>query len=849
MFNMSLRYVLSKRTTVFIILFIAVSYILLSGMTSIYDNMINKTFDEEERYYGRFHAILYDVTDEVADEYRRNSLVKEVGVTENLGLYMIEGTDFSASIGTMDEASKDLLPIELTEGRWPTAPDEIAVTEDMKYYFKSGEPELGDDISFKKEDKTETYRITGFISSYTTHFEGSDYLIRGYNDFPTAIKASTEEDTEKTIIMVIRLQETSGRMISPEKNIVLLYNKIASSMINDREVEMKFNDGLYFFAFDEEIRPISIHKTIDYITALISLAVLIFVILQNYLRDFRSVTIECYMLGSDRITVIGLFVLVVTILTVLGISFGMLAGSLIFGTLNHSVFLDNAIVFDICKGLILIAVIFFASLLVFVIDGLYDETLYFSRRRPEREKSGNLGIFSMIRSNIRRNLFKMACVFISLILFTATILSFSDEMEDKRALFILNDEPWYFAVSKAQTVYAQYGAFEVEPSAVRFSMEKVRELENAKGVDHVEKHFGGQSPVILFSDYDSRYMEYCMATNSNSEMDSVIRTGFPYDLRAFNNYSLIVLDDRSFREIYEINGIKRETELDKGECIVFFPDFEAGGDYKYDISLYYGQGDRLTLGRLKLKTGETDIYSIDKLELVTEEMTITDIRYGAYRFIDESTGKECENDFVTILISEDNYMESTLFDGVESFYMFLDSDISEEDKNEVLKRYHALAASSACGSTRNYYDVKRHQDNIESVVRRSMVILGILIGLCAVISSATVVSQSISSNRREFGIMRSIGMTKAELFSILTLEHIFYFMLFVVAGSILSFIYMKEYSLRVTGILMQMSDIGAIVVRTVLIGLGYLVISMICVFIYTLRYFRDSISSIIRFSE
>lgn len=849
MFNMSLRYVFSKKSTVFIVLFISVSYVLLSGMTSIYDSMIADTFYEEERYYGRFHAILFDVTDEMADEYRNNLLVTDVGITENLGLYLIDGTDFYASIGTMDDISKKLLPIELLEGRWATGAGEIVVTEDMKYYYETKETELGDDISFIKDGKTESYRITGFISSYTSHLEGSDYLIRGHNDFPMAIKASSEGTTEKTRIMTVRLHETSGRMISPDKNIQLLWNRIVKPKALDHDVEMKFNDGLFNFSYNEEIRPLTIHKTIDYITALISLAVLIFVILQNYTNDLRSVARTCYMLGSDKRSVTYIYVFVVLILTAEGFLLGMIGGSFLFGTLNRTVFSETEIVFDMMKGMILIVIVFFASVIVFFTGRFYDETMFFSSSREKVGRDGSVGVLSMLLSNIRMNFLKMVCVFISLILFTVTVLSFSDEVKDRRSLLRLNEDPWYSAVSKAQTVVTQYGAFEVEPSEVRFPMNKIKKLENTEGVDHIDKGFGGLSIAVIFSEDDGRYADYCISTNWNEETDSVIRTGFPYNLKALNNYSLVVLNERSFREVFELNGIIRDTNLKKGECIVFFPDFHEGGEYEYDILEHYDRGSGLMLGRLRLKSGETDIFSIDKLELVTENLVIEDVLSQKYRSADKSTGQVYEDGLVTILISEECFMDSDLFEGVSSFSMILENDISDEDRNSVLKRYYALAASSACGSTRNYYDVKRHQDSIERVVRRSIVILAVLIGLCALISTATVISQSIAANRREFGIMRSIGMTKAELFSILTLEHIFYFMLFVVAGSILSFIYMKEYSLRVTGILMQMSDIGAIVVRTVLIGLGYLVISMICVFIYTLRYFRDSISSIIRFSE
>lgn len=193
---------MNKKRTIVTIIGVILSTALMVGIgllfSSVQDNSVKMTIYEN----GPQHVILQGVHSDKLDILKKNVKVKKVGYTKSLGFGNLIEQDSAKAFYQVLASSKDLLnTLKLKEGRLPKKSNEIVITEDMnhgdetyqigddwtvtigEYEEYTGDYKDDDYVTWLNENHvinpiTKTYKIVGIIeTSYTENYANNAYHV------------------------------------------------------------------------------------------------------------------------------------------------------------------------------------------------------------------------------------------------------------------------------------------------------------------------------------------------------------------------------------------------------------------------------------------------------------------------------------------------------------------------------------------------------------------------------------------------------------------------------------------------------------------------------------------------
>jgi len=141
----------------------------------------------QENYYienGEFHAYAYDVSSDLLDEIKMNKDIISTGISYTIGT--VATNNQRLFVGLMDDEAIKLSRLSLIKGRLPENDDEIAMDEVYLAYFNS-EASLGDSIKLditvtyngKEKLISKSYRLVGIYKNKAF----SSLLLKTYSIF------------------------------------------------------------------------------------------------------------------------------------------------------------------------------------------------------------------------------------------------------------------------------------------------------------------------------------------------------------------------------------------------------------------------------------------------------------------------------------------------------------------------------------------------------------------------------------------------------------------------------------------------------------------------------------------
>lgn len=845
MIRFAFKYIHSKKITYFLVCFIGILVFVFGNAFFIYQSMMDSVFDRAQSIYGRFDCVLFGGDEKLVDAYRERPIVSKVGVIRNYGRYSSNGAHIT--IGSFDDDALDIFPISLSSGRFPENDHEI-VLEDHYRLIDSDRFALGKTIDITDmKGKTRTLRITGFIESYTTYVNGSLNRIPGINDYPNGITGSSDK-LEYNLITGIVIGGTSNRMVSPDESIISLYGEIARDRGKGQDVELVFNDRVYVDAVGMYIEPLRAHRRTDLTLSGIVVCIFLYLALKYYYEDFVDLSKRMYMSGASSLFVTGLFMMVGIILWTFGILFGGILSLLLYfmKLIPYSGILPRSgtmpCFYLLLAGIVLLVIVCASS-------RVWDDRNYFSRSDKRNGKSYS-GKDSFLVSNVRKNILYFLPVILAAVILCSSFAVYRFEYREKRQLLGLDGDPWLSGSNYVTTYMNNFGDFEVYPEVETYNVADVDDLGRHNGVKSITKAYDILNTNLIIPGTDSDYLNYMASHNRYSNMEGVERNGFPYDIRCIDNYNydLIIADDEMLDTICELNDINISLLAKEGSCIVFLPDIKESQGIKDDTDCYYFKGAQLTLARFRMKDGKSDIKDIGSFTYVSRDLHINSvIRHGMRTIGDDSMVYEADR--VAVLISEDTYLATDLFDGLVSFTLHLDRNISREDylaiKREFLNICHRIQFS-VC---EDYFERLAIEENIERTTSSSFVMLALtsVITLCSY--TGLIILQSLYHRKREYGIMRSMGMNIGETVRMSSKEGLIYSLLFIIATIPSVLLFMSYYTRHHIGIFLSGRDVGMTVLIILLAAVIYYLLFMGCSIVVLKRYFRTSISQNIRYME
>ena len=396
--------------------------------------------------------------------------------------------------------------------------------------------------------------------------------------------------------------------------------------------------------------------------------------------------------------------------------------------------------------------------------------------------------------NIKRNKKKYRVTIVSLFISIVLFISFSSYMN-----YTLN------------TASSVMGEVPYDPNNDKEALDKINEIVKSSDVKEYVSYGVSNLSIIGNYTYSDEYLDFYKSAYGDDGIKALNNLKYQY-------ISIFILDDNSY------NKYKKLIGLDKDSVILLnkFRGVSYGNNKRvnYDIPV-------INNGNINIKICNFD----DNVE-------------------DEDTTKYCnkniDNIFVTNktfdLIEEFSYVtdfklivNKKLYDsmfGVDTDY--IQFNILSDNTNNIDKLTKELDKYSNVNYT-NIKEAMRQANNMILVVKILMYGFISLVTLIGVTSVFNTISTSMALRKREFAVLRSIGLTNRGFNKILFFESLFFGMK--------SLLFAIPVSIGVT-ILIHYSFADMMSISTIIIPWKYIIISIVSVFVIVLLTMMYSTSKI-----
>ena len=405
--------------------------------------------------------------------------------------------------------------------------------------------------------------------------------------------------------------------------------------------------------------------------------------------------------------------------------------------------------------------------------------------------------------NIKRNKKKYRVTIVSLFISIVLFISFSSYMNYtlNTASSVMGEVPYDYQISY----------FGDDTNNDKEALDKINEIVKSSDVKEYVSYGVSNLSIIGNYTYSDEYLDFYKSAYGDDGIKALNNLKYQY-------ISIFILDDNSYNKYKKLIGLDKDS-------VILLNKFRG---------VSYGNNKRVNYNIPVINNGNINIKICNFDDNVEDEDTT------------KYCNKNIDNIFVTNktfdLIEEFSYMSDfklivnkKLYDsmfGVDTDY--IQFNILSDNTNNIDKLTKELDKYSNVNYT-NIKEAMKQANNMILVVKILMYGFISLVTLIGVTSVFNTISTSMALRKREFAVLRSIGLTNRGFNKILFFESLFFGMK--------SLLFAIPVSIGVT-ILIHYSLADMMSISTIIIPWKYIIISIVSVFVIVLLTMMYSTSKI-----
>ena len=404
--------------------------------------------------------------------------------------------------------------------------------------------------------------------------------------------------------------------------------------------------------------------------------------------------------------------------------------------------------------------------------------------------------------NIKRNKKKYRVTIVSLFISIVLFISFSSYMNYtlNTASSVMGEVPYDYQISY----------FGDDPNNDKEALDKINEIVKSSDVKEYVSYSVSNLSIIGNYTYSDEYLDFYKSAYGDD------------GIKALNNLKyqsiyILVLDDNSYNKYKKLIGLDKDS-------VILLNKFKG---------VSYGNNKRVNYDIPVINSGNINI----KICNFDNDDDVDTTKY---------CNKKIDNIFVTNksfdLIEEFSYMDyfklivnKKLYDSIsDSSTHYTQFNIISDNTNNIDKLTKELDKYSNVNYT-NIKEAMKQANNLILVVKILMYGFISLVTLIGVTSVFNTISTSMALRKREFAVLRSIGLTNRGFNKILFFESLFFGMK--------SLIFAIPVSIGIT-VLIHYALADMVSISTIIIPWKYIIISIVSVFVIVLLTMMYSTSKI-----
>ena len=403
--------------------------------------------------------------------------------------------------------------------------------------------------------------------------------------------------------------------------------------------------------------------------------------------------------------------------------------------------------------------------------------------------------------NIKRNKKKYRVTIVSLFISIVLFISFSSYMNYtlNTASSVMGEVPDY-----------QISYFGDDPNNDKEALDKINEIVKSSDVKEYVSYSVSNLSIIGNYTYSDEYLDFYKSAYGENGIKALNNLKYQY-------ISIYILDDNSYNKYKKLIGIDNDS-------VILLNKFKG---------VSYGNNKRVNYNIPVINNGNINI----KICNFDNDEDVDTTKY---------CNKNIDNIFVTNksfdLIEEFSYMgdfklivNKKLYDSIsDSSTHYTQFNIISDNTNNIDKLTKELDKYSNVNYT-NIKEAMKQANNLILVVKILMYGFISLVTLIGVTSVFNTISTSMALRKREFAVLRSIGLTNRGFNKILFFESLFFGMK--------SLIFAIPVSIGIT-VLIHYALADMVSISTIIIPWKYIIISIVSVFVIVLLTMMYSTSKI-----
>lgn len=772
------RYIQSfTKRLAFLVLGIAIATTFVSYFGILTD--CNQATKNEARYInnGEFHAYAHNVTPDILDEVKERKDLSCVANSYTIGTIRINNQRLF--IGSMEEEAINLSRLSLITGKLPENDDEIAMDE---VYIKNlnSKISIGDDVYLditvtrngEEELIEKSYRLVGVyrnkaLSTLLLNSVSLDGSIKEYAIMPIVLISSSElsninKDYDIQTNTLIKCKE--------EKNISNIIQSLSARVFN---INPAYTNLMTAVQQQDDETFATDNKILVFIVIILSILGILnsfYITIQE--REYQLGVIRA--IGANKRHICSIVLGEAMFVSVIGIPIGLHSSiSLIKLTLNilEKVAAQQQIMLIVPETIIKAALLSFITIIISAlipairaskvspIKVISGQSYITNLSKKEKHKTIiNNPTFIMVIRNLTRQWRRTLMTAIVLVLMAFTIMfsfnynklflkSMNAKKSDMKSSYSVN-----ITTSTTQglgVILSEYGMSDMQ-------IEKLKQVNGIRKVSAYKKLFGALCglPLNSITEYYRKVPGLIIPDNMVDQLGSWQQKQISMledDLQAADISIVGVSDDI----LLELNKEINIDDLNSG--ILYVPikgtgfkavDFnELGLEPGCEISLVYNNNSG---------NDDFDITNIRLTKVINQlpiSMTSEDI------FVDK----------VCILINEKSFIKLTNESLFNDIYIYVDNSIIKNSIqfNEEIREFVQLSDLKI----KSKLEMLEYDTNNGELVLARLYITSIVIMLLAAFIFINSIITSILSRKREFGMLRAIGMSKQQLNKMVFIEN------------------------------------------------------------------------------
>lgn len=405
--------------------------------------------------------------------------------------------------------------------------------------------------------------------------------------------------------------------------------------------------------------------------------------------------------------------------------------------------------------------------------------------------------------NIKRNKKKYRVTIVSLFISIVLFISFSSYMNYtlNTASSVMGEVPYDYQISY----------FGDDPNNNKEALDKINEIVKNSDVKEYVSYSVSNLSIIGNYTYSDEYLDFYKSAYGDDGIKALNDLKYQY-------ISIYILDDNSYNKYKKLIGLDKDS-------VILLNKFKG---------VSYGNNKRVNYNIPVINNGNINI-KICNFDDNDEDVDTT-----------KYCNKNIDNIFVTNksfdLIEEFSYMDDfklivnkKLYDSIsDSSTHYTQFNIISDNTNNIDKLTKNLDKYSNVNYT-NIKEAMKQANNLILVVKILMYGFISLVTLIGVTSVFNTISTSMALRKREFAVLRSIGLTNRGFNKILFFESLFFGMK--------SLIFAIPVSIGIT-VLIHYTLADMVSISTIIIPWKYIIISIVSVFVIVLLTMMYSTSKI-----